>query len=138
MAVSTRAAMDLCMNLDEYAAKASKLILETLKLVQRVSVDPRIFGKVPMKVLIGNDGGMAPQVTVEFLGAYWAKKTVGATFDLFLDGEAEVMGHIDIYPIEDGTMQADLVEHINATTMKEVEDSFNKVMSIYAELDSKK
>src|SRR5262245_17788952 len=116
-----RAGMASSMSLDEYEVKSHRLILAGLALVQKASVDLRIFGKVPIKVLIGNDGGMAPQISIQFLGAYWKQKTLGAEIELFLGGEAEVAGHIDIYPIENGSIEIDLLEHVNLTTMKEVE-----------------
>jgi hypothetical protein len=137
MAVFMRAGMGLSMNLDEYETKAQKLISEALKLVQKVAVDPRIFGKVPLKVLIGNGGGMAPQIRVEFLGGHWKKKTIGAEIDLFLGSDTELAGNIDIFHIEDRTIQVASIEHINPTTMKEVVHYFEKVMSMYAELDDK-
>jgi hypothetical protein len=125
------------MNASDNEIRASKIISETLQLVNHASLDPRILYKVPLKVSIGRSG-FGPEIMVEFLGAYFAKKTIQAEFGLYLGNDTEVAGNIDICHIDDQNNLIGEIEHINPSSMKEVADYFEKVMTMYAELEDKK
>lgn len=127
--------MGLSMNSQNDNAAARKIISETLQLVNNASLDPRILYKVELKVVIGRSG-FGPEITVEFLGAFFEKHSIFAEFGLFLGVDTEVAGHIDVWTLEDRRNLIDQIVHINPTTMKEVAAYFEKVMSMYAELDA--
>jgi hypothetical protein len=101
-----------------------------LDLLKEVSQDQRIKDRVHIKVLIGHDGGMSPEMMIVFHGPYFQEKFEAEV--MFWAGQKEDSELMLIITVGDlVTLELAYHEALDLQQIEDVKPYFEKIMSFY-------
>lgn len=106
-----------------------EIISPTLEILKRISGDSRVVYRVGIKVYIGNDGGMDPEITVEFKGPHWSEEQIFAEITVWRgidDFEAKI-----ILMIFEKNGDEILHECVDLKHVTDAEAYFDKILTFY-------
>ncbi len=107
-----------------------EIIIPILEQLKQVVADKRIEGRVGIRTFIGNDGGMAPEITIVFKGPFWSEEQIEAEMTVW-QGTDEYTATIivTVGNLPSGNLLMHEVANIEQFT--EAAAYFEKIMSFY-------
>jgi hypothetical protein len=106
-----------------------EIISPILEILKRVSGDSRMVRRVGIQVFIGNNGGMDPEITVQFTGPYWSEEQIFSEITVWRgidDFEAKI-----ILMIFEKNGDEILHECVDLRHVPDAEAYFDKILTFY-------